>query len=84
MRIYTSRALDGLRTTRWQQIVDVPEVDIRATFVARFAEAVSDGRTPDVTVEDGVAVQAFIEACYRSSELGAEVRLAEVLTEAGG
>lgn len=84
LRIYTSRALDGLRTTRWQQIVDVPEVDIRATFVARFAEAVSEGRTPDVTVEDGVAVQAFIEACYRSSELGAEVRLAEVLTEAGG
>jgi hypothetical protein len=40
------------------------------------------GRTPDVTAADGLAVQAFIEAAYRSAERGERVRPADLLREA--
>ena len=42
----------------------------RAVYFSRLATALDRGDAPDVTAEDGLAVQAFIEAAYRSSESG--------------
>jgi 2-desacetyl-2-hydroxyethyl bacteriochlorophyllide A dehydrogenase len=68
--VYTLRALDGLRTNRWQTFGRLPSQNIRAIFFSRLATALDRGEPPDITANDGLAVQAFIEAAYRSSESG--------------
>ena len=78
-RVYTLRALDGLSTGRWQSFGAVPAVNGRAVYFSRLATALDRGDTPDVTAEDGLAVQAFIEAAYRSSESGLDVSPAALL-----
>jgi predicted dehydrogenase len=80
-RVYTLRALDGLRTNRWQTFGPAQTTNIRAIYFSRLATAIDAGNPPDVTAEDGLAVQAFIEAAYRSSESGQEVRPASLLQE---
>jgi 2-desacetyl-2-hydroxyethyl bacteriochlorophyllide A dehydrogenase len=78
---YTLRALDGARPGRWSSLPrrGAPS---RAIFVSRFATAVHEERAPDVTVDDWLAVQAFMEAVYRSVELGAPVAPAALLADA--
>jgi predicted dehydrogenase len=81
MEAFTLRAVDGLRPGRWQKIPHVSGVQTRALFVSRFATAATEGADPDVSIEDALAVQAFIEAVYRSSETNAPVRPADLLEE---
>jgi predicted dehydrogenase/D-arabinose 1-dehydrogenase-like Zn-dependent alcohol dehydrogenase len=81
--VFTLRALDGLITSRWQEFGELPEIDTRAVFVTRFATALAEGRPPEVSAADGIAVQAIIEAAYRSSETGRRVRPEELAREAG-
>jgi 2-desacetyl-2-hydroxyethyl bacteriochlorophyllide A dehydrogenase len=82
-QVYTARAIDGLRPARWQTFGGSASADIRAVFVSRFATAIDRGDEPDVTAADGLAVQALIEAAYRSSEAGAPVRVDDLLAEVG-
>jgi predicted dehydrogenase len=82
-QVYTARAIDGLRPARWQTFSGPAGADIRAVFVSRFATAIDRGEEPDVTAADGLAVQALIEAAYRSSELGAPARVHDLLAEVG-
>ena len=81
-RIYTMRALDGLRSGRWQTFGDAPEVPIRAAFASRFATAVATDRDPEVTAEQALAVQAVMAAAYQAAETGAPVRPADLLAAA--
>lgn len=78
-RIYTTRALDGLRTTRWNSLEGYPTIDLRAVYVSRLASAITSGDEPDVTAADGLAVQALIEAAYNSSDSGEPVRPLDLL-----
>ena len=80
--VYTSRALDGLKTNRWQTFGRLPETDTRAAYFSRLATALEQKRAPDVTASDALAVQAFIQAAYRSSELGQSINPAALLEEA--
>jgi 2-desacetyl-2-hydroxyethyl bacteriochlorophyllide A dehydrogenase len=80
-RVYTLRALTGLRTNRWQTFGPIPPVNIRAVYFSRLATAIDKGEPPDITGEDGLVVQALIEAAYRSSESGQDVRPAALLQE---
>jgi predicted dehydrogenase len=80
-RVYTLRALDGLRTNRWQTFGRLPKANIRAIYFSRLATAIDAGNPPDITGDDGLAVQAFIEAAYRSSESGQQVSPAALLQE---
>jgi predicted dehydrogenase len=64
-RIYSERAMSGLLTGRWNAL-PTDDVDVRTTFVERFASAVLEQCEPDVTALDGLAVQAFVEAVYQS------------------
>ena len=82
-QVYTVRALDGLRPARWQTFATAPVRDIRAAYFSRFASAIDREREPDVTAEDGLAVQAMIEAAYRSSERGDGVEVEDVMVAAG-
>ena len=80
-RLYTLRALNGLRTNRWHSFGRLPSRNIRAIFFSRLATAIDRGEAPEVTGDDGLAVQAFIEAAYRSSDSGQSVSPAELLEE---
>jgi len=80
-RIYTLRALNGLRTNRWQTFGRLPPTNIRAVYFSRLGTTIDREEPPDITGEDGLAAQAFIEAAYRSSECGRDVKMAAVLQE---
>jgi predicted dehydrogenase len=71
--IYTERALDGVTVGGWCRLAPDAREDERRTFVERFAEAVRGGRDPDVSADDGLAVQAFVDAAYRAVESGQTV-----------
>jgi predicted dehydrogenase/NADPH:quinone reductase-like Zn-dependent oxidoreductase len=81
-RVYTLRAVEGLRTNRWQTFGRQPEVDVRAVYFSRLGTALDRGEPPDVTARDGLAVQAFIEAAYRSCESGRAVSPGVLLEDA--
>jgi predicted dehydrogenase len=81
-RLYTLRALNGLRTNRWQTFGRLPACDIRAIYFSRLATALDRGEPPEITAGDGLAVQAFIEAAYQSSESGQGVSPRALLQEA--
>jgi 2-desacetyl-2-hydroxyethyl bacteriochlorophyllide A dehydrogenase len=80
--VYTLRALDGLRTNRWQTFGRLPAANIRAIYFSRLATAIDRGESPDIAADDGLAVQAFIEAAYRSSESGQSISPSALLQEA--
>jgi predicted dehydrogenase/threonine dehydrogenase-like Zn-dependent dehydrogenase len=80
--VYTLRALDGLRTNRWQTFGRLPATNIRAIFFSRLGTAIHRGEPPDVTAYDGLAVQALIEAAYRSSESGQSISPSALLEAA--
>jgi predicted dehydrogenase/NADPH:quinone reductase-like Zn-dependent oxidoreductase len=80
-RVYTLRPVAGLRTNRWQTFEPLTQRDARAVYFSRLATALDCGRNPEVTASDGLAVQAFIEAAYRSSESGESVSPIALLDE---
>ena len=55
---------------------------MRAVYLSRFATSIHRGEPPEVSPADGLAAQAFMEAAYRSSELGSAVRPGELLVRA--
>jgi predicted dehydrogenase/NADPH:quinone reductase-like Zn-dependent oxidoreductase len=72
--VYTLRTVHGVRTGRWQSLVASKDgVNSRAVYFERLATAISSGLEPEVTGYDGLAVQAFIEAAYRSAADGESV-----------
>ena len=75
--IYSETAAGGLPPGRWCALPEHAEIDPRTVFVEQFAAAVLEGRPADVSAADGLAVQAFVDAAYRSAEQGfpAEVSL---------
>jgi predicted dehydrogenase/NADPH:quinone reductase-like Zn-dependent oxidoreductase len=54
----------------------------RARYFSRFVDAVRSGRAPDVTGEDGLRVQATIEAAYEAARSGARIRPDDLLAAA--
>ena len=83
-RVFTLHAIEGFRTARWQRFGLSADGTMRARYLSRLATAIHEGRPPDVTAEDGLAVQAFVEAAYRAGEVGQGVRPAELLAAARG
>jgi predicted dehydrogenase/NADPH:quinone reductase-like Zn-dependent oxidoreductase len=70
-QFYSSRLVDGKRPERWQSLKPLPKLRReQIEFLDRFALAVLKGEPPEITGEDGLRVQAFIEAAYRSSREG--------------
>jgi UDP-N-acetyl-2-amino-2-deoxyglucuronate dehydrogenase len=81
LRVYSERRVGELRPGRWHVVDCAKQPNGRAVFVSRFATAVANGDAPDVTPEDGIAVQAFIEAVYRSMDLGKAVGTRQLVAE---
>ena len=61
------RSVEGRRARRWYALPQEP-VDIRAVYLSRLSTAIARGEQPDVTVDDALAVQAIMEAVYRSAD----------------
>ena len=80
-RLYSLRSRAGAQPSRWHGLAAEQAVDARAIFVSRFATAIAKGEEPDVTLADGVAVQAVMEAAYRSDATGRAVTIAELLAD---
>ena len=81
-RLYTARAVEGLTTGRWLALEGLTGGNIRSEYVTRLATAIALGAPPDIGPADGLAVQAFIEAAYRSSDGGEAVALDRLLRAA--
>ena len=77
-KLFTLHALAGVRTGRWHELT-APAAPQRALLVSRFASAVTEGREPEITAQDALAVQAVMEAIYRSADTATAVRPADLL-----
>lgn len=82
-RVYTLRAGCGLPVERPVRLRPKADGLARARYFSRFASAVTEGRPPDVTGDDGVAVQALLAAAYRAADTGLVTRPADLRKEAG-
>jgi predicted dehydrogenase len=79
--IYTEKAVDGVAVGEWCRLAPGTHEDERRVFVERFAQAIRDGRSPDVTAADALAVQRFIDAAYRAIDTGHRVTLGPTLSD---
>ncbi len=76
-QVFSLRVVEGMRSGRWHEFSGLPGVSNRdVEYFQRFAERIQSGDGPDVTAEDGLAVQAIVDAAYRSAQTGqtAEVK----------
>ena len=78
-RAYTLRAVEGVTPGRWHELPAPGPEDVRAVYVERFAAAARDGSPPDISGQDGLAVQAIMDALYESAARGEAVRPADLL-----
>jgi predicted dehydrogenase/NADPH:quinone reductase-like Zn-dependent oxidoreductase len=70
-QFYSSRLVDGKRPERWQSMKPLPKLRReQVEYLDRFALAVLQGKPPEISAEEGLRVQAIIEAAYRSSREG--------------
>jgi predicted dehydrogenase len=85
LQVFTRRSLTDLVANRWQSLTETqPATPPRALFLSSFASAVTEGRPPDVGIDDALALQAAIEAMYHAATTGSAVRPGEVLKAALG
>lgn len=80
--VFSLRGTSGFRAGRWHTLAGLPSVPLRTAFVSRFATALALGVRADVDIDDALAVQAFVEAAYRSAEAGVPVRPRDLLADA--
>jgi 2-desacetyl-2-hydroxyethyl bacteriochlorophyllide A dehydrogenase len=73
-KVFPLRGVDGFLPSRWQSFGELPKVNARAVFFSRFATAIHDNEPCDSSAESGLAVQALIEAIYKSAGEGVTFR----------
>jgi 2-desacetyl-2-hydroxyethyl bacteriochlorophyllide A dehydrogenase len=81
-RLYTLRAASGVTAGRWHELPAPGPENVRSIYVERFAAAARTGTPPDVTPQDGLVIQALMDAVYESAARGEAVRPAELLQPA--
>ena len=81
-RFFSFRYGGAGRTSRWHHFEGLPTINGRTAYVSRLATAIDRCERPDVSAADGLAVQAIIEAAYRSAETGTVVDPAGLLADA--
>lgn len=81
-RFMTLRGVAGLASGRWYGFGELPKMDVHSAFIVRFADAVLSGRTPEVSGDDGRAIQAWMTAVYESARQGRSVAVDNPLEQA--
>lgn len=77
LSVWSARGVDGRRPAKLHRFTKFPEVSWTADWVRGFVRAVQEGRTPEVSPQDGWENQAFLECAYASMEEGRPVRIPE-------
>lgn len=73
---YSLRLINNKRPGQWHRFASSGNpADRDVEFLRRFAERVLRGDAPEITGDDGVAVQAIVEAAYQSAVVGHAVRV---------
>jgi predicted dehydrogenase len=72
---YSLRQIGDFRPGQWHSLGQLPMGGDRQEFITRFAGAILRGETPEMSAASGRAVQAIVEAIYRSGEVGGPVAL---------
>jgi predicted dehydrogenase len=72
--VYTDNDMDGLEQGKWTTI-SLPKAKPYVTYIERFAEAVLDGRPPDIPGEEGRQTLEVLLAIYRSGEAHRPIEL---------
>jgi predicted dehydrogenase len=75
-RFFTLLGEADVAPGRWYGFGRLPKVDVHAAYLAWFADAVLCGRKPEISGEDGRAVQAWMDAIYESARVGRPVAVA--------
>jgi 2-desacetyl-2-hydroxyethyl bacteriochlorophyllide A dehydrogenase len=75
LRLWSRRTVEGYSSGRWHAIRGLPRAAERRRFFEAFADALLDRGPLPVTAEEARAVQAVIEAAYRSAEGRGTVRV---------
>ena len=70
---YSLRQIEDFRPGQWHSLGNLPLGGDRQEFVTRFAGAILRGNAPEMSADSGRAVQAIVEAIYRSGEVGRPV-----------
>ena len=79
VKVFALRADRPLSAARWNEITVEP-FSLRAAYFSRLATALDLTGAPEVTIADGLAVQAAVEAIYTSAATGLPVRPGDLLT----
>ena len=75
MQVFTLKGGDGLKVGEWNEVPVESAGDARTVYTDRFAEAVFEGRTPDIPGEEGRKSLEAIVAAYRAGETHQAVAL---------
>lgn len=74
-QIYTMRRVENLKVARWQRFKALPKVNRIGEFFDRFAEAIWDGRPPEITGDDGRTNLAVVLGAYDAFRKGHAIEL---------
>lgn len=72
---YSLRQIGSYRAGEWHSFGKSPLEGDRKEFITRFSKAVLHGEVPEMTADSSRAIQAIVEAIYRSGELQCPVSL---------
>ena len=72
-RVFTVKPTNGITASRWQDLGVADAGPYRTRFFEQYVSAVTNRARPEVSLEDGLAVQRLIQAAYRSAELGTRI-----------
>ena len=73
-QFFSSNLVDGKRPERWHPLAPLPKLQSpNIEYLERFSYAVLNAQPVEIPGEDGLKLQAVIEAAYRSSQKGSTV-----------
>ena len=70
LKVFTVRQIPGLKANRWNTLRAPVLGDARRLYVERFAEAVAEGREPEVGGAEGRRILEAVLAAYGSARTG--------------
>jgi predicted dehydrogenase len=77
LHFYSLRQVDGYSPGQWHSLDACSLSNDRKEFVTRFAGTVLNDKEPEISGQDGRAIQAIVEAIYTSAELQQPVEVSQ-------
>lgn len=68
LEVFSLKGGEGLKAGEWTEVSVKEDVDSRVVYTERFAEAVFEGKSPDISGEEGRRTLEMIAGAYRAGE----------------